>query len=187
MSIFSSKRERRLWFWVLIVIVAIYSTLGIAGKLTATLRERNLLNVTFALGFILIIVSIILSGLRKQSRQHEIWIGLGITAVYGMVMVRAFVTLEERTHLIEYGIVAALIYQALTERKCNNYRVPYPSFLAVLATAILGFVDEVIQAILPNRIYDIRDVGFNALAGLLAVSSIAVLSWTRQRHELKSK
>lgn len=183
MTIFTSKRERWLWFDVLVVIAAIYSTLGIAGKLTASLRGQNLLNASFGVGFILIIVSIILSGWRKQSRRHEIWIGLGITAVYGMVMVRVFVTPEERTHLVEYGVVAALIYQALMERQQNNRSVPFPMLLAVIATAILGLIDEGIQGILPSRVYDIRDVGFNALAGLMAVVSIAVISWGRQRFE----
>ena len=56
-----------------------------------------------------------------------------------------------------------------------------PAALAVGATALLGWIDEGIQAILPNRVYDIRDVGFNALAGLMAVAAGLVLAWVRQR------
>ena len=33
MNIFSSYRERRLWLWVLAVMVAIYATLGLAQTL----------------------------------------------------------------------------------------------------------------------------------------------------------
>lgn len=183
MSIFRSKRERRLWFGVFFVIGAIYSTLGIAGTLTAYLREKNLLNASFGFGFVLIILTIILSGLRKPSGRQEIWVGLGIAAVYGMVMVRVFVTPEERTHLIEYGVVAALIYQAFLERNRNGNQVPYPAILAMIFTAILGFLDEGIQYLLPSRVYDTRDVGFNALAGVMAVLSIRILVWFRERIE----
>lgn len=183
MSIFTSQRERRLWFGVIFVIVAIYSTLGIAGTLTAYLRAQNLLNLSFVLGFVLIMKTIILSGLRKPSGRQEIWIGLGIVAVYGMVMVRVFVTPEERTHLIEYGIVATLIYQAVLERARNGIRVSYPAILTITITAVFGFLDEGIQYFLPNRVYDIRDVGFNALAGVMAVVAIRFLVWFRERVE----
>ena len=183
MSIFTSKRERRLWFGVFGVIGAIYATLGIAGRLTATLREQNLLNFSFGLGFVLIILAIILSGLRKPSGRREVWVGLGIAAVYGMMMVRMFVTPEERTHLIEYGVVAALIYKAFLERAGNGVQVLYPALLAIVITTFFGFLDEGIQYLLPSRVYDIRDVGFNALAGVMAVLSIRMLVWMRERTE----
>lgn len=181
MQIFTSKREKHLWSWGLIVVIAIYSTLGLAGKLTATLRDHGLLNLSFGIGFLLIIFSIVLSGLRKSSSVKEIWIGLGIVAVYGLVMVRVFVSPAERTHLIEYGIVATLIYQALLERLENGKKIPVPYLLTIVLTGILGWIDEGMQAILPNRVYDIRDVGFNSLAGIMAVASNMVLSWAQSR------
>ena len=50
--------------------------------------------------------------------------------------------------------------------------------LSVAATPLLGWLDEGIQAILPHRYY-LRDVGFNALAGLMAVVACVVLGWAR--------
>ena len=41
--VFTSRRERRLWLCALAVVVAIYSTLGLAGSLAEELREHNLL------------------------------------------------------------------------------------------------------------------------------------------------
>jgi len=52
----------------------------------------------------------------------------------------------------------------------------------VAVTAILGWLDEGIQAILPNRVYDVRDVGFNALAGLMAIAASLGLAWARRRR-----
>ncbi len=179
MSLFTSKRERRLWLWAVTVVVAIYSTLGLAGTLAAALRQRNLLNASFALGFLMVVAAIVGSGLKMRPGWRQIWVALGIIAVYGMVMVRVFISLEERTHLFEYGIVAILIYQALIERARNGRKILVPAIFAIVVTALLGWLDEGIQAILPNRVYDIRDVGFNALAGLMAI----VASLTLERAQ----
>lgn len=182
MDIFTSKRERRFWILLLAVVTVIYSTLGLSGRLAASLREQNLLGAFFGLGFILIIAAVFGSGLNQYTGQREIWAALGIAAVYGMVIVRLFISPEERTHLVEYGIVATLIYHALTERTRNGRKVvPSPAIYAVAVTIILGWIDEGIQAILPNRIYDIRDVGFNALAGIMAIAAILILKLARQR------
>jgi VanZ family protein len=183
MSIFTSERERRLWFWALAVLVAIYTTLGLAGKLAAYLRSRNLLDTLFFISFLVVIAAIAGSGLQKQSGRREIWAMLGVATVYGAVMIRFFIRPEERTHLFEYGLLAVLIFQALTERRRHNADTPNPAALAVVVTALLGWFDEGIQAILPNRVYDIRDVGFNALAGLMAVAASLVLR--KARHQGK--
>lgn len=176
MSLFTSRRERRLWFWALAVVVAIWSTLGLAGTLARTLRERNLLGALFVLGFLLVIAAIAGSALKRRPGGREIWASLGIMAAYGMVVVRMGISLEERTHLFEYGLVAVLIHQALSERLRGGRRVPAPAVLAIAITALLGGVDEGIQALLPNRVFDIRDVGFNALAGLMAIAASLVLA-----------
>ncbi len=181
MSFFASKRERRFWLWSLITVVAIYSTLGLTWKLAAELRQRNLLEISFVVGFLLVITAIVGSGIVRQAGWREIWVLLGVVAVYGMVMVRIALTPEERTHLFEYGILATLIHQALSERARNGRKVPSPAILAVLITALLGWLDEGIQALLPNRVYDIRDVGTNALAGVMAIAAILTLSWARRR------
>jgi drug/metabolite transporter (DMT)-like permease len=177
---FTSDREKRLWLWALVVVAAIYSTLGLAGTLAAELRERNLLGTSFFAGFVLVIVAIVGSGLKRRPGRREIWVGLGVAAVYGMVLIRMFVTPEERTHLFEYGLVAVLIHQALTERRNDGRWVPVPAVLASAATALLGFVDEGIQWVLPSRTYDIRDVGFNALAGFMAVGASLALARARR-------
>ena len=177
---YTSDRERRLWFWALAVLVAIYSTLGLAGTLAGVLRERNLLDASFALAFLLVVLAIVGSALKRRSGQREIWVALGVMAVFGMVVVRMGIGPEERTHLFEYGLLAVLVHHALTERARNGRRVPVPAVLTVAATALLGWLDEGIQALLPNRVYDIRDVGVNALAGLTAIAASLVFARARR-------
>ena len=185
MFLFTSKRERNLWLWAFAVIIAIYSTLGLAGKLAANLRERNLLDSIYVFGFALAVIAIIGSGVKLRMGKYEIWVALGLVAVYGMVSVRFFLSPEERTHLFEYGIVATLIHQALLERKRNEGNVSVPALLAIIITALLGWLDEGIQALLPNRVYDISDVLFNALASVMAVIASVILSAARKKMTKK--
>ncbi len=181
LSLFTSDRERRLWFWTLAVVVAIYSTLGLAGTLAAVLRERNQLDTSFFLLFIVVLLAIAGSALKRRPGRREIWVALGVTAVYATAILRMGVSPEERTHLFEYGLVAVLIHQALTERRRGGRRVPVPAVLAVALTVLLGWLDEGIQWVLPNRVYDIRDVGINAVAALMAVVASVALAWARRR------
>ena len=141
-----------------------------------------LLGASFGLGFALVVTAIVAGALQRRPGKREVWVGLGVAAAYGMVLVRMGVGPAERTHLFEYGLVAVLIHQALTERRRGGRRVRAPAVIAVAVTALLGWLDEGIQAFLPNRVYDIRDVGFNALAGLMAISASLAIVWTRRRR-----
>lgn len=181
MPSFTSRREQRLWLFALAVVVAIWSTLGLAGTLAAELRRRDLLAAAFVLGFVAVIAAIAAGALTKRPRGSEIWAVVGVAAAYWMIAVRMGVSAEERTHLFEYGLVAVLIHRALIERRRGGRRVPVPAVLAVVATAGLGWVDEGIQAMLPSRVYDLRDVGVNAVAGLLAIAASLALAWVRRR------
>ena len=151
-SLFTSDRERRLWFCSLAVVVAIYSTLGLAGTLAEVLREHDLLPASFFFLMFLTVAAIVGSGLKRRPGRREVWVALGVTAVYGMTVLRMGGSPEERTHLFEYGIVAVLIYQALGECSQNGRRVRAPAALALVAAALLGWLDEGIQALLPNRV-----------------------------------
>ncbi|RMH60568.1 MAG: VanZ family protein, partial [Bacteroidetes bacterium] len=90
---------------------------------------------------------------------------------------------EERTHLIEYGVVAVLVFEALTERASRGRRVPLPPVLAVVATSVFGTLDELIQGILPNRVFALRDILFNVLASVMAVTTMVGLGWARRWAE----
>ena len=179
MSLFTSRRERRLWLWTLLVVAAIYSTLGLARPLAGALRELGLFEALFMLGMLLVGAAILTQGLKTRPGGAEICVALGVAAVYLLLFARV-ATPEERTHLIEYGVVAVFIYEALGERASHGRRVPVPALLAVLAASLVGVLDENIQALLPNRAYDIRDVLFNVLAALMAVAASAALAWARR-------
>ncbi len=85
-------------------------------------------------------------------------------------------SVAERTHLMEYGVVGVFVHEALTERASQGRRVPVPAaLLAILATTLVGALDEGIQAILPSRVFDPVDMLFNLLAAVMAVTASAAL------------
>jgi hypothetical protein len=122
------------------------------------------------LGLILIGAAILVIGLKTRPRGAVIGLGFGVAGVYLLTFLR-MASPEERTHLFEYCIVALLIYEALTERVIQGNHVPVPALLAILITALFGWVDEGIQALLTNHVFDIRDVGYNALAAVMAIAA----------------
>lgn len=180
MPLFSSDRERRLWAWTLAAVVAIYATVGLARSLSGALRDRELLGTAFVLAFLLVIAAVVVQALWRRPGGAEIGVTLGIIAVYLLLFVRISIP-EERTHLVEYGVVGLLIHEALAERASQGRRVPKPALLAILLTALVGVLDESIQAFLPSRVFDPVDMLFNVLAATMAVAAIVALRWARRR------
>ncbi len=183
MSFFSSARERRLWAWTLVVVVAIYATLGLASRLAGALSDGQAA-VCFLTAMFLIGLSTLTQGLKTRPGGVEIGVALGIAVVYLMVLFR--MTIPERSHLIEYGVVAVFIYEALTERASQGRRVRVPALLAILATSLVGVIDECIQAILPSRVFELQDILFNVLAAVMAVVTMAAVGWARRRRAKRS-
>lgn len=179
MPTYSSPREKRLWLWTLAVVLAIYATLGPARAIADALREQNLLRVAFGLLVAGVLAVAVKSWIRERPRWRDVGIALGVLLVYGFAFLRMD-NPAERTHLIEYGVVAALIHQALLERARNGRSVPQPAAIAVALAACLGLIDEGIQAILPNRVFDWWDVLFNFLAAFMAVVARLALAADRE-------
>lgn len=180
-SAFSSARERRLWAWTAAVVVAIYSTLGLARTLADELRARELLDGAFVLALVLIIAAVVVQAVRSRPGVAEVGVMLGVAATYLLVVVRMALP-EERTHLIEYGVVALLAHEALTERASQGRWAPRPALLAVGIAGMIGVVDELIQLALPSRVFDPVDMGFNLLAAGLAVAASVALRRVRGRR-----
>ena len=140
---FRSGRERTLWLLVAAVVVAIYSTLGLATTLAAEFTDRDMLDNVAAVALLSLFGVVVLAGLKGRSPNAlRIAIAVGVVAVYALVFLRAASPIE-RSHLFEYSLVAILIYHALVERRRNGRRVPFPAGVALVATLLLGWIDEV--------------------------------------------
>ncbi len=173
---FVSKRERLLWGGGVLVVVAIFSTLALAPVLSAAIRDRGLLDAGFALAMTLVLVAAVAQGFRMRIGSLEIVVGLAVLASYVLVAVRMSLP-EERTHLIEYGALALVIHEALTERaRFRRLWLP-PAVIAIVAASGIGLADELVQGLIPSRRLDPVDMVFNVLASFMAVTSSLLLRW----------
>ncbi len=175
---FTSRRERRLWLLALVVFVGIFATLYVASILPDRLRNGDVTTVAFAIALVCVAITILTQGLKTRPGGMEIGVGLGVGTVIVLVLVRT--AMPERSHLMEFGVLAVLIFEALTERRANGRPVPAPALLAVGVTTVLGAVDEGIQVFLPNRVFDPLDLVFNTGAAAVAVFGMVALSWARR-------
>ena len=180
MPSFTSARERRLWAWTLAVVVAIYSTLGLARTLVDQLGSDFVSVWLFLLGCLLVLLTVITQGLKVRPSGIEIGVALGVAAAYLLIVVRMAVP-TERSHLVEYGVVAVFVHEALLERAGNGGRVPVPGLLAIAIASLVGALDEGIQWFLPSRVMDPVDILFNVLAAVMAVGASVALRWARRR------
>ena len=180
MHFFTSSRERRLWLWSIAVMAVIYATLGVQPVASSALRERDLLWTVVATGLAVVVIVVVVRWARARPGSREIGVGLAVAAAYVWALVRIR-SVEERTHLIEYGVVAFLVYEALRERQKNGGSVRAPVLTAFALTAALGWLDEGIQSRLPNRVYDLADVATNVLAAAMAITAVAAVTWVRGR------
>jgi len=67
---------------------------------------------------------------------------------------------EEAFHFLEYGALSFLLFRALRHSFPNV--LIYPA--ALLLGCLVGLADEILQWALPDRIWDLRDLGLNVLA-----------------------
>lgn len=155
-----------------IVLVAIYATLGQAPAIVAALGEGILNSAGNNLVFVIITLLVVIPVffIDKRLGRAEIAVGAGILTVYLLAWLRLG-SWEERTHLFEYALVAALVHEALLERRDNGRRVPAPALLALVISLLLGWLDEGIQSLLPNRVFDLIDVAFNSIAAAMIIGA----------------
>jgi hypothetical protein len=117
--------------------------------------------------------ALLLRALRRRRAPLWTYAALaGTAAAYAL----AFSSLRgqqlERTHLPQYGVAAWLAWRAVAPLVPGTL-AGYAAAAAV--GAAIGYGDELLQALTPGRVYDVRDVGMNALGALLGTIVLATL------------
>jgi VanZ family protein len=163
-------------------LALIYSTLGVVRSVSNFLRDRGVLRFTVFAAFMLAACALVVLVFHdRRNRSWRVIVALAIAFITYAALVVPMQMPEEKIHFIEYGVVAMLARLSTPERWSEGRRFAV-SFLFVVAA---GWMDEIIQGILPNRVYDLRDVGFNAAAGLIALILIAsIRAITRSRRDV---
>jgi hypothetical protein len=156
-----------------VCLLAIYSTLGVVRPLSNYLRDSGWMRITVGSCFSLAGAFMLWLVFRERSRRtvRAALTLLGIGALYAVVIL-PMGSPEEKIHFIEYGVVGLLAY--------DSFRRYWAALLFVVAA---GWIDEGIQALLPSRYYDLRDVAFNAGAGALALIARYALVYELRTRE----
>ncbi len=176
-SWFTSRREKRLWQGALLVTGAIFSTLWLASIASSWLYHQSLSAALFLAAMVLVGLAILAQGLRVRP-ELELGVALGLSVVFLMVFVR--LSIPERSHLIEYGVLAVLVFEALSERAAHGKKVPFLPVVAILLASLVGLIDELLQLFMPSRHFDRNDILFNVLASLMTVLAMVVLRFARR-------
>lgn len=153
-------------------LLAIYATLGVVRDVTNALREAELLRVTVAALFGAAAICVLaVIALSKPLRSPRVLAVVLVAAGAYAAVIWPMESIEEKVHFLEYGLVALLAHEAAPDRLKGVVRFVSVALFVVAA----GWLDEGIQALLPSRHYDLRDVGFNAAAGFMALATLALI------------
>jgi hypothetical protein len=194
-ALFRSRLERRLWLASGGLLAAIYLSLAWVRPVSEALRALGLLRGTLIGAFLAVAAGVGWALARTRPRWREVAVLVPFAAFY-LAVLSTMERAEEAFHFVQYGSLGALVYGALAVRRAAGQlpaggaaAAPRPTLRALappalgaaLLTAAAGWVDEGIQHVLPQRYYDLRDVGFNALAGVVAVAALTAWRLVRGR------
>lgn len=153
--------------WLLLVIAAgiVLATVPVARALTTALRERfgEAVFLYATLAGLGLGAAMSLRALRGTALRAQLWTAATALALAGYAFVLQGNAIET-LHLLEYAAVGFLAFRAL----CHRTRDITVYGSAAMMGGILGALDEALQWLTPERVWDLRDIGFNAFAATLA-------------------
>jgi uncharacterized membrane protein YccC len=105
---------------------------------------------------------------NRKSFYNFFWlIILALIYIWGLNSLKLPI---EKMHFVEYGLLSVLLFRALR----YNMRGKSIYLNSGIAVFCLGLLDEGIQYILPNRVYEVKDVIINTIAGMLGLFVIGL-------------
>jgi hypothetical protein len=171
----------RAWARVVLYTGLIYATLPVMPHIWIALHRHTqgridytgvLVTVLAGLGLLVYLVS--------RCRRLVAFVAVPPVAVlYGLLLARLGESPAERLHLAEYGILSFLVLTAM--QIDIPRRAAY--FWGWLVAGALGGIDEAIQWILPNRVFEWKDVGLNLASAGLGMAVVALLIEFRKERE----
>jgi hypothetical protein len=161
------------WLALACYVALVYSTLPVGPRIGLRILRTSAgswllgpgLPAAAIAGAALLVVRV-----RRRRAPAWAWAAVAAAAV-GYAVAFSWLRAQhlERTHLPEYGVMAWLAWRALAIPGAPGYVAA-----AALAAAI-GWGDELLQRVVPGRVYDLRDVAMNGVGAVLGVVVIAAM------------
>lgn len=124
--------------------------------------------VTTLIGLMMIVVCLLFLIFVTKKRIHVIKTpALILVLIIGLILAWQVKYPAEKVHFLEYGILGWLAVRDLI--KVNRKKIAV--ILAFVFCVGIGILDELFQAVLPYRVYDVRDIAFNGIGGILGIIS----------------
>ncbi len=122
--------------------------------------------VTILLGLVMIIPSLLFLIFVMKKRIHAIKTPAFILVlITGLILAWQVRFPAEKIHVLEFGILGWLATRDLI--KVNRKKIAI--ILACLFCAAVGILDEAFQAVLPYRVYEVRDIAINCAGGVWGI------------------
>ena len=166
--------QRKIW-WAFIgtYILLVYTTLGVSPEVWDFIdgllggRGPFVVMLLMILASFAVLVHMTLVKKERDTKEYLffllfLWVYLALGKVAKMPV--------EKVHILEYCVLGIMIYNAL-KIDINPYDWTLYIYGAVFCL-VVGFIDEVIQGILPNRVFDFRDIFINVMSSLTALMVI---------------
>jgi len=161
------RRKRHLisWLWAFLCILAIFLVVPLARTIQSSVSAHwgesffgyAVLAVVGTVSVILFFFLFFRLKIREVS--NYLWLLL-VTVLYVYFTIKLWDVPVEAIHFLEYGLLGFFLFRALK----FNIRDKSIFFIAFLIGSLVGIFDEIFQWIVPLRLWDIRDVGLNALS-----------------------
>jgi len=111
---------------------------------------------------------------RKEARAKDLFIVIFLTA--GAIILWQVKNPAERIHVVEYSFLGILV---LRDFRAGGI---HPAPVAAFALCVLvGLADELIQLFLPYRVFDVRDLVFNASGAVWGIAIFMILTYNKYR------
>jgi len=162
------------WAWVATYSVGVYATLSVAPEIWGVAyrftngRVGHLITLS-AIG------TVLWAFLRIHSQSlgiRAVGVVVLLAGVYGVLLVELSRSPAERLHLLEYGLLSYLTYRA-----CRlSFEQRTAAIVGAFVAALIGTGDEMIQWVLPNRVFEWKDVGLNVISSVLGMTLVLTLT-----------
>jgi len=174
------RAENFYWTWSGIIVVLILSTLFLDRETLVEIQVSGLNVTLFLTGMVLVGLAVLSHGLRRPGSSLIWFIVFGLMAVYAMIFFRYLVA-AERSHLIEFSVLTLFLYEGFQKRREQNHDWIRPGWMAFATATLIGIIDESLQLLVPNRVFDWNDMVFNSMAAAFAVFSSTLFTWVKKR------
>lgn len=166
----------QLWGTVVIWVSIIYGSVYVARPICDFLMKKNSLTilVNSILLFSLAGLGIIIIQ-KIRIRKPSSYMLLGLVCLSYLFGFKILTIPAEKIHFFEYGVLAFLIFRAVS----FDWPPLKAYAAAVFLTTLLGWGDEGLQAITPGRYYQFQDVMLNSVSGGLGL----LLTFVAQREQ----